>query len=111
MKAFLLHPGRDFDLGRAPPPNEGDLLRDLELDTLIKAMAAGDELIVKVARQALITAPANDLATIRHRQNALHDCLNNPDLTRKLYGLAAEALERQRKVWPRFRDFPSSSHG
>ncbi len=32
MKAFLLHPGRDFDLGRAPPSNEGDLLRDLELE-------------------------------------------------------------------------------
>jgi hypothetical protein len=45
MKAFLLHRDRDFDLERPLPPNESDLCRDLELNTLFQAMAANDELI------------------------------------------------------------------
>ena len=68
MKAFLLHRDRDFDLKRAPPPNEDDLLRDLELDTLLRAMAVKDELVLNVAKAALMAATSNDVATIEYRQ-------------------------------------------
>ena len=107
MKAFLLHWNRDFDLQRAPPPNETDLCRDLALDTLFQAMAAKDELVFEVAKKAILAATSNDVATIRYRQDALKDCLRNPEVVRRFYGLAGEAFLRLKKVWQRFREYPS----
>jgi hypothetical protein len=107
MKAFLLDRNRDFDLERAPPPNESDLCRDLALDTLLRAMAANDELIFEVAKKAVLAATSNDVATIRHRQDALKDCLSNPDVVRQLYNLTGETFLRLRKLWPRYRKEPS----
>ena len=40
MKAFLMYPDRDFDIERELPANEPDLNSDLELDILLRAMAA-----------------------------------------------------------------------
>jgi hypothetical protein len=40
MKAYLLHPGRDFDLTAGLPAGHQDLIQDLELATLLQAMAA-----------------------------------------------------------------------
>ena len=108
MKAFLLHRDRDFDLKRAPPANENDLSRDLELDTLLLAMAGKDELILNVAKAALMAATSNDVATIRYRQAVLKDCLANPDVVRQLYSLTDEAFQRLKKIWSRFREYPTS---
>jgi len=108
MKAFLLHRDRDFDLKRAPPPNESDLLRDLELETLLLAMAAKDELVLNVTKSALMAATCNDVATVEYRQAALKDCLRNPQVVRQLYSLTEEAFQRLKKVWSRFREYPSS---
>ncbi len=107
MKAFLLHRDGDFDLERPLPANEGDLCRDLELDTLFETMAANDPLVFDVAKKALLAATSNDVATIKYRQDALKDCLSNPDAVRQLYGLAGEAFLRLKKVWPRFREYPT----
>jgi len=107
MKAFLLHRDRDFDLERPLPANESDLSRDLALDTLFQAMAANDQLVFDVAKKAVLTSTSNGLATIKYRQHALKDCLGNPETVRQLYGLAGEAFLRQKKVWPRFREYPS----
>jgi hypothetical protein len=107
MKAFLMHRDRDFDLERRLPANEGDLCRDLELDTLFQAMAGNDELVLDVAKKAMLAATSNDVETIKYRQAALKDCLGNPDVVRQLYGLTGEAFSRLKKVWPRFREYPS----
>jgi hypothetical protein len=107
MKAFLLHRDRDFDLGRASPANESVLTEDLELDTLLTAMAVKDKLVLQVVKKALLTAAANDVATISYRQAALKDCIRNADVVRELYGLAVESEERQRKIWSTFREYPS----
>ena len=53
MKAFLMHPGRDFDTERELPVNEPDLSSDLELDVLLGVMAAGDAFLFEVARQGI----------------------------------------------------------
>ncbi|HUN99849.1 MAG TPA: DNA mismatch repair protein MutS, partial [Bradyrhizobium sp.] len=107
MKAFLMHRGCDFDLERASPANEVVLTEDLELDTLFTAMAIKDPLVLQVVKKAILTAAANDLATIEYRQAALKDCLSKPDIVRQLYGLAIESHERQRKIWSTFREYPS----
>jgi MutS domain V len=107
MKAFLMHRDRDFDLERASPANESVLSADLGLDTLFTAMAAKDSLVLQVAKKAILTAGANDLATIYYRQAALKDCIHNADVVRQLYDLAVESAERQRKIWSTFREYPS----
>jgi MutS domain V len=107
MKAFLMHRDRDFDLERALPANEGVLTADLELDTLFTAMAVKDPLVLQVVKKAMLTAAANDLATIYYRQAALKDCIRRPEVVRQLYGLAVESSERQRKIWSTFREYPS----
>ena len=61
----------------------------------------------EVAKKAILAATSNDVATIGYRQQALKDCLSNPDVVRELYGLACEAFVRLRKLWPRFREYPS----
>ena len=50
MKAFLMHPDRDFDFERELPANHEALIQDLELDTLLATMAAGDRFMFEVAR-------------------------------------------------------------
>jgi hypothetical protein len=54
MKAFLMHPDRDFDSQAANPANELALVQDLELDALFSAMARGDDFLYEVAKKGLI---------------------------------------------------------
>ena len=64
MKAFLMYRDRDFGLEHAPLANEAVLTKDLELDTLFSAMAAKDPLVLEVAKKAILTSAANDVAVI-----------------------------------------------
>ncbi len=109
MKARLMHRDRDFDLREELPWNAEDLTRDLELDTLLAAMAGGDPFLRDVARRALLGGFRNDLDTIRYRQEIARDCLANPGVVRELYALAVEAIERkQRGYFGLFSRFPAS---
>ena len=106
MRTLLMHPDRDFDAGRKPGGPEWELVQDLALDTLLRAMAGDDALISEVARAALLAG--GDLDTIRYRQDILSDCLRNGAVVRELYQLALEATDRRRH--PYFRligRFPS----
>ena len=66
MKVFLMHPDRDFDPNGALPPNEADLVQDLELNTLFAAMAREDKFLFLVARQAVLSS-LDDIDTIHYR--------------------------------------------
>jgi DNA mismatch repair ATPase MutS len=106
MKAFLMHPDRDFDVESSPLPNEASLVQDLELKALWRAMAAGDEFIFKVVSRALLMS-LRDPDDILYRQQILTDCLENPSAVRELYELAGEALKAEKSVWGSFhRDSP-----
>jgi hypothetical protein len=48
-----MHRDQDFDLERDLPPNTGALIQDLELNTLLDAMAADDKFLFEVASRAL----------------------------------------------------------
>jgi hypothetical protein len=98
MKVFLMHADRDFDLHRELPANEDALTRDLELDTLFSAMAAGDPFLFALAKRAVLCS-LDDPQAIVYRQQVLADCLNQPELVRELYALAAEAIRAEKKVW------------
>lgn len=104
-----MYPERDFDVKQALPPNADALVQDLELDTLFAAMAHGDKFLFEVARVAILSGTDADVGTILYRQGVLKDCLNNAALVRQIYDLAADTIEREKKVyWGIFRRLPET---
>jgi hypothetical protein len=91
--------GRDFEFERVQelPANRGALVQDLELETLLEAMAAGDGFLFEVARSAVLLSARDSVETILYRQEILKDCLSNRATVRDIYALALEAVARERK--------------
>ena len=79
-------------------PNAADLTQDLELNSLLLAMAAGDEFLRDVGKKALL-ASLREQQEILYRQQILIDCQQWPENVRELYTIAVEAIERERKIW------------
>jgi MutS domain V len=103
-----MHRGEDFDAGRDPPFGADALVQDLELETLLQAMARGDALLLQVARCALL-AGLGDPDGILYRQRVLADCLEHPEAVRRIFEVAGDAGRSVKKVhlgW--FRDSPDS---
>ncbi|HUY60239.1 MAG TPA: DNA mismatch repair protein MutS [Candidatus Dormibacteraeota bacterium] len=98
MKAFLMHPDRDFDAEPELPWNHAALVQDLGLDAVFAAMASGDALLAQVARVAVL-ASLTDHEAIGYRQRVLGDCLAQEPVVRDVYALAVEAIEGARKVY------------
>ncbi len=89
---------RDFDAKAGLPAAAAALTQDLGLDALLDAMAAGDEFLRGVARQAVL-AGLEEPAQIAYRQGILADCLEQPALVREMYAIAVDAIERERRIW------------
>lgn len=98
MKAHLLHPSQDFDFGADLPAGHEDLVQDLELSTLLRAMADGDDFLLKVSSTVLLTC-LDDPEAIRYRQQVLADCLAQPAVIREMYAVAVDALQDKRQLW------------
>ncbi len=98
MKALLMYEDRDFDPEAKLPPNASDLVQDLELETLFRAMAAGDEFLYGIGRKAILEC-LQEPRQILYRQFILTDCMEQPDIVRQIYTVAVEAIEREKKVW------------
>jgi len=98
MKVFLLFKDRDFLEQGTLPPNADDLVRDLELDTLIKAMS-GDDKALREAVAPVLLRSLTDPAQILYRQAVLQDCLNQSAVIREIHGLGVEAMEANRKFY------------
>lgn len=107
MKAFLMHPDQDLDLQQELPPHQAALTQDLELNTLFDAMAGGDQFLYEVAERAVLSS-LKDPEAIRYRQQVLTDCLQQPAIVRELYGIAVEAIQRERKIWGVFMHSPDT---
>jgi DNA mismatch repair ATPase MutS len=125
MKVFLMYRDRDFDPGReltdrgrrqrdrkpqeeTHAVHEQALAQDLELNTLLSAMAAGDSFLFEVAKKAVFS-PSSDPDTILYRQGVLRDCLKNPSVVRDIYSIAVELIEHKSKhYFGFFTRFPSS---
>ena len=98
MKVHLLHEDQDFDFAAGPPPGHEELIQDLELATLLQAMAAGDKFLVEVSQKVLLTC-LRDPEAIRYRQRVLADCLAQPAVIREMYDIAVGALQDKRHLW------------
>jgi hypothetical protein len=107
MNVFLLNEDQDF----VPPPTSAataDLVADLELATLVTAMAQGDSFLGDVAASVLL-APLQDVQAIRFRQEVLRDALEHRDTVQSLYALCISAIDAERKAYfGLFRDHPDS---
>jgi hypothetical protein len=90
---------RDADRQQQLPPHERALIQDLELDTLLRAMAGDDEFLFEVARKALLSGLRNGVDTILYRQATLKDCLKNPAVVGELYDLMVQVIEATKKHW------------
>ena len=66
---------QDFDFVAGLPPSHEELIQDLELTTLLQAMAGGDKFLTEVSQQVLL-ACLRDPEAIRYRQRVLADCLS-----------------------------------
>ncbi|MEW6560023.1 MAG: DNA mismatch repair protein MutS [Pseudomonadota bacterium] len=98
MKAHLLFPDRDFDPKADPPRQWPVVAQDLEVDTLLAAMAQEDPFLLDVAARALMDAcGAGDGRVIAYRQAALRDALDHADEVRALYDLVVEAIDSRKK--------------
>ncbi|OIV37760.1 hypothetical protein BIV57_09315 [Mangrovactinospora gilvigrisea] len=99
MDVRLLHSDREFapDTADRPLAHSGDLTDDLELDTLLAAMDPPDEAAAATARAALL-APLRTPDEIRYRQRVHADALAHESAVRELHTLAADALERERRL-------------
>lgn len=98
MKAFLMYKERDFRLNENLPPNVTALMQDLELSTLFDAMSAGDAFLLDVVKNAVL-ASLHEPEEILYRQHILADCFERPEIIKRIYGIAVEALERERRIW------------
>jgi hypothetical protein len=98
MKVYLLYRDRDFDFGADLPVGNDDLIADLELTTLLRAMGAGDNFLFEMSKR-VVFAGLQDTEAIRYRQRVLADCLAQPEVIREMYAVAVGALADRRQVW------------
>ena len=54
MKAFLMHRDSDFEFERKIGPHEQTLIQDLQLSTLFSVMARSDNVLLEVAKKAVL---------------------------------------------------------
>jgi len=108
MKVFLMYRDRDFALKQKLPSHVAALTQDLELNTLLEAMALGDRFLFEVAKQAILSS-LDTPDTICYRQEILKDCLQHPAIVRQMYHIPIQATENKRKYWLGiFSRYPSS---
>ncbi len=97
MNVFLMHEEQPLERPGHLPANQNDLIQDLELETLLEAMARGDELIFDVAREVLLSA-SDDVEVALYRQAVLRDCLENRSVVQEMYQVASDAIQGERKI-------------
>ncbi|MCK5844149.1 MAG: hypothetical protein KAG97_05530 [Victivallales bacterium] len=98
MKALLMSKNEDFDPKQEIPTNHEDLTRDLELNALFDAMSDSDDFLRDVGRSAILAGLQTPEA-IKYRQDALRDCIANPDAVRAIYEIPIESIRAKRDRW------------
>lgn len=93
-----MYTDRNFSLQEDLPLNAAELTQDLELHTLLSAMAGEDTFLLEVANKAIL-ASLREPEPILYRQRVLADCLEQADIVREIYAITVEAIERERRVW------------
>ena len=90
---------RQQNAGAVPPASaqRDELAQDLELETLWRAMAAGDEFLFETAKRVVLSSLLEPEAIV-YRQRVLADCFEHAATVRELYELSIQALAYERDV-------------
>jgi DNA mismatch repair ATPase MutS len=107
VKAHLLHERQDFDFAAELPSGHDDLIQDLELTTLLDAMALGDKFLFDASKRVIL-ASLSDPAAIGYRQRVLADCIAQPEIIREMYAITVAALQDKRGLWGYTSQYPST---
>jgi hypothetical protein len=98
MKVHLLYESRDFDFTAELPAQHKDLTQDLDLPTLLRAMAGGDDYLLDVARRVVLAGLAEP-EEVLYRQAVLADCLSQPDMVQDIYAIAVAMVQDKTSRW------------
>lgn len=101
MKAHLMFADRDVDPDQLVAGNREEVIEDLNLATLLDAMARGDKFLLDVSQRAILSSLA-DPDEIRYRQRILADSIKNPAIVREMYDIAVGAIDAERNVFAGF---------
>jgi hypothetical protein len=93
-----MYKDRDFEPKRNPAGDAVELKRDLELETLLRAMAGDDPFLLEVVTNAVF-ASLREPEEIFYRQKILADCQQCAEIVRGIYGIAVEAIEGEKRIW------------
>ena len=91
--------------GSTLPDTAHDLDVDLMVGPLVAAMADGDGVLAHIARFALLCS-LSDPPQITYRQEALEDFVAHPELARRIYALALQALATEADTYRTSEDRP-----
>lgn len=110
MKVLLMDPERDFEWQAPLPAQADELIQDLGLDHLFRAMAGDDKFFLDVAQRGVLWS-VTEPATITYRQQAWTDCVHHAEAVRAMYDLAVDTLAAKRKIFGWFSDWPDRNLG
>jgi DNA mismatch repair ATPase MutS len=91
MKPYLLYENYE-NTAHKKPSNSDELIKDLNLDVIFKAMAMDDSFLHDTVKTVALCS-LTDVDSIIYRQNVLRDCLNNRSAINDFYIIASSALD------------------
>jgi hypothetical protein len=98
MRSLLMHHDRNFEWERDLPVQGEDLVQDLGLEVLFKAMAGGDAFLRHVAQRGVLWS-LSEPGAIVYRQQALSDCIAHAEIVNAIYNLTVETLAEKKKIF------------
>jgi hypothetical protein len=105
VRPHLCFPDRTLERDGPILPFGDDIASDLGLDAVLEAMAAGDGFVADVARHVLL-APVPGPAVVGWRHAVLRDFEEHPEIAVDLWGVALEAVQRERGIYTSFLSSP-----
>ncbi|QVL36195.1 MutS-related protein [Aminirod propionatiphilus] len=109
MKPFLLNTKDCIDFSGKISDSFKQTTEDLNLNILFQAISQDDKEIYNTIQHVFELCQRNSKETILYRQNALKDAFKNSEVIFKLYKIAEEAIEGEKKIiFGYFNKYPSS---
>lgn len=91
MRPFLLYE-QSHERSRKKNLNENELIQDLNLNSIFKAMAQEDRFLYDTAKSVILNS-VTDTGTILYRQSILKDCIQHMSIIRRIYHTTSIALK------------------
>ena len=98
MKVGLLYSSKDFKWKDTENKIFDDRFNDLEMGHILNAMSDGNDEIFNVCRQVMDESLQSE-SEIIYRQEILKDCINRPEVIRKIYKVCMDTVSKRNNSW------------